>query len=94
MLPGDGTCNIEIDQTILGPAMREIATTSELGDVTWELLDQCTFSKTSGGRGGVATGLGEPMTGLSSVSDNSRTSHTWLILKVIRVERSTHLDCR
>lgn len=54
---GDGTCSIEIDQTIADRAITETALSSEIGDVAWDLLNECTFYEHP--RGGIATGLGE-----------------------------------
>ena len=54
---GDGICVIEIDRASGTGPMRETAFSREIGDVAWDLLNQCTFHEN--GRGGVATGLGK-----------------------------------
>lgn len=55
--------------------MSETATSSEIGDVAWELLNQCTFNS---GRGGIATGLGEHMplpNAITTAALHPRTLH-------------------
>lgn len=54
---GDGKCIIELSQTTPGIEVHEEALSTEIGDVTWEVLNECTFKER--GSGGEATGLGK-----------------------------------
>lgn len=58
---GDGHCVIEIYQSNPGIAMIETANSREIGEVAWEVLNECTFTQEGYGAGGYAEGLGEPL---------------------------------
>ena len=50
----DGTCVIEIYQTMRGRIVHDVASSGEIGDVAWDMMNECVAS----GKGGVANGLG------------------------------------
>lgn len=87
---GDGTCSIEIDQTVKDRAITETALSSEIGDVAWNLLNECTFDEHP--KGGIATGLGEniPDSSIAGWSCNIDTGR--LTVNTDRAKRPAHLD--